>query len=127
MNEKRKNVRQKCNIKAQFKYFEMAGEKIFSLKEAKEKTKAKKGKGTILDISQSGLAIITNSRLTINTPLVVIFKMKRRAHEIAGRVVRTGFLQNNPSEIAKKFLNFSSSADIYIAVQFEKLFQDGDL
>jgi hypothetical protein len=125
MEEKRKHVRYKCRIKAQFKYFE-TNEDENSL----EKTQIGKGKGTILDISQNGLLIATNSKISINIPVIITFKIKKDAHEVKGRVVRTGFLENNPSEIAKKFSNFAVSADIYIAVQFDELieqFKDGDL
>jgi len=117
MNEKRKHTRYKCKIKAKFNYFEADDEGAYSL------DKAEKGKGTILDISQNGLLIITNSKLSINAPIITTFKMNKKAREIKGRVVRTGFLKNNPSEIAKKFFNFSDSADIYIAVQFEELIE----
>jgi len=125
MNEKRRHVRYKCKIKAQFKYFETGNEE-----NSLEKTKVKKGKGTILDISQNGFLIITNSKLNINIPIVTTFKMKKTPYEVKGRIIRTGFLENNPSEVAKKFLNFSNSANIYIAVQFEDLIdqiEDGDL
>ena len=126
MSEKRKHARHQCNLRAKFRYFEIDDDKVYFLDEEE----GKKGKGTILDISRSGLLITTNSKLSINIPLIVTFKFKRDAHKIKGRVVRTGFWENNPSEIAKKFLSFSNSADIYIAVQFEQLidqFEDGDL
>ena len=125
MQEKRKHIRYKCKIKAKFKYFEIDDEE-----NSLEKAKTEKGKGTILDISQNGLLIVTNSTLSINIPVIINFKAKKESYEVRGRIVRTGFLENNPSEIARKFLNFSGSADVYIAVQLEELieqFKDGDL
>ena len=126
MNEKRKHARQQCNLKANFRYFEIDDDKVSFIDEEQ----GKKGKGNILDISRSGLLITTNAKLSINIPLIVSFKIKKNAYKAKGRVVRTGFWENNPSEIAKRFLPFSNSTDIYIAVEFEELidqFKDGDL
>ena len=128
MNEKRKHIRYKCELKAKFQYFETV--ETDEEENSSEKVNAQKGKGTILDISQNGLLIATNSKLGINIPITVAFKTKKRAYDVKGRVVRIGFLENNPSEVAKKFLDFSNLAEVYIAVQFDELldqFEDGEL
>ena len=126
MDEKRKYARHRCNLKAKFEYFEIGDGDIRSLDEHK----SQKSNGTILDISRDGFLITTDSKLSINTQVIVTFKMKKKTFECKGRVVRTGFWENNPSKIAKKYLNIANLAELYIAIQFEELleeFEDGDL
>jgi hypothetical protein len=47
------------------------------------------------------------------------FVLNKEKLIINGRIVRTGLLKNNPTEVAQKFAEFASKGDNYIAVEFD--------
>jgi len=114
MTEKRKFNRYSCNIKTRFEFYEGDPDTIDV-----DISVPNKGKGIILDISQGGLFIVTNERVSINMPLRIICKIKNSKFNRLGKIVRTGLLEQNPSEVAKKFSRFSAKGDSYIAVEFD--------
>jgi hypothetical protein len=113
MGEKRKHTRYACKIKADFDYYEGDPDSMDI-----ESITPVKGKGTILDISRGGLFLVSNERVAIGMPIRVNFSTNKEKKSILGRIVRTGLLQNNPSEVARKFSSFSGKGDSYIAVEF---------
>lgn len=113
MNEKRKYPRERCEITVKFKFFEGNPEEINI-----ETSTPVKGKGVMLDISRGGTFIVSSSRVSIDIPIKVSFKTKKKKYDIDGQIVRTGLLQNNPSEIVQRFADVKVKGDAYIAVQF---------
>lgn len=89
-----------------------------------EITVPQKGKGIILDISQSGFFMVSNERVSIGLPLKAVITIKKQKVQPLGHIVRTGSLKNNPSEVAQKFSKFASKGDFYIAVEFDSLLPD---
>lgn len=113
MTEKRRSPRYSCKIKAVLTYYEGDPDKVDP-----DISISKNGKGIIHDISQGGLLLITDLRVAIGMPVSLAFKTRTGKLDVRGRTVRTGILQNNPTEIARKFLQFSGHGDSYIAVEF---------
>lgn len=114
-NDKRKYARYSCSIKADFDFYEGDPDNIDI-----ETQLSIKGKGLIIDISCGGIFLISNSRVSPGLPIVVKFTLNKEKMIINGRIVRTGLLKNNPTEVAQKFAKFASRGDAYIAVEFEK-------
>ncbi|HOO72926.1 MAG TPA: PilZ domain-containing protein [Spirochaetota bacterium] len=123
MTEKRKYPRYACKLKVKFDYYEGNPEEIDI-----DISVSKKGKGFILDISKGGVFIVTNERVTIGSPIKLTFVTKKNKNMITGNIVRVGLLKNNPSEVARRFVQFSDKGDSYMAVEFneplEKLYED---
>lgn len=118
MEEKRRYPRYPCKIKAKFNFYEGNPDDIdYDL------TVPSKGSGTICDISEGGACIITRDRVAVGSPALVNFKAGRDKFSVPGRIVRTGLLQNNPTEVAKRLAAFSSKGDAYIAVEFKEPIQ----
>lgn len=113
MNEKRQYPRKECNFKVNFTFYEGDPDEVDT-----SIAKSADGKGTILDISKGGVFIVSNSRVSINMPISLTFSSKSEKLNIDGLIVRTGLLQNNPSEIAQKFAAKKVKGDAYIAVKF---------
>jgi hypothetical protein len=113
--EKRKYERYQCKVKAQFNFYEGNPDEIDV-----DVAIPKKGKGVICDISQGGVCIISKERVAVGIPTTVYFKIKKNQYAISGKIVRTGFLRNNPSEAAKKFAKLGGTGDSYIAVEFQE-------
>ena len=112
-SDKRKFTRYTCSIKTKFDYYVGNPDEIdISL------TVPKKGKGVIIDISCGGVFIASNTRVPAGMPVILKFTLNKQKMSVQGRIARTGLLQNNPTEIAKKFAMFSSKGDSYIAVEF---------
>lgn len=118
-NDKRKFDRHSCKIKTKFDYYEGDPETIDINIDIPGNAK-----GTILDISKGGLFILSNERITVGIPAVIHFELKKNKFGIPGRIIRTGSLKNNPSDVAKKFLPFLSSGNYYIAVEFNEVFEE---
>ena len=36
-----------------------------------------------------------------------------------GKIVRTGLIKDNPSEVAKEFAGYTNKGDLYIAMEFD--------
>ncbi len=117
--DKRKFERYSCKIKTKFDYYEGDPETIDIYMDIPGKAK-----GTIIDISKGGLLILSNERITVGIPAMLHFEIKKIKFDIPGKIIRTGSLENNPSEIAKKVLPFLSSGNYYIAVKFNELFEE---
>lgn len=113
MTEKRRFPRYQCSIKAVFTYYEGDPDKVDP-----QISVSTNGKGVIHDISQGGLLLVTDARVPVGMPVGLSFKTRSGKREVNGRIVRAGFLENNPTEIARKFLRFASHGDSYIAVEF---------
>ena len=114
MNEKRQYPRKECNFKVNFTFFEGDPDELDT-----STAKGISGKGTILDISKGGVFIISNSRVSINMPVKLVFSSKSEKFNLEGLIVRTGLLKNNPSEVAQKFADTKAKGDAYIAVKFD--------
>ncbi|MBN1533281.1 MAG: PilZ domain-containing protein [Spirochaetes bacterium] len=114
MTEKRRFPRYDCKIKIHFEFYE--GDPDESEQEISLPVK---GKGVIYDISQCGLFIITNDRVGVNQTIRLIFNTKKHKYELPARVVRTGLIKNNPSEIAQRLINHVKKGDSYLACEFE--------
>ena len=119
MTEKRRYPRYSCKIKTKFEFFigdpdnPSAGE-----------LKGSKGKGTILDLSRGGSFIVSDARVSVGIPIKVKFATSKNKHYVEGKIVRTGLLKNNPSEVARRFANNSAKGDSYIAVEFNESLEE---
>jgi hypothetical protein len=118
-SDKRKHRRYACSIKTNFKFY-TGNPDDFDM----SSSTPEKGKGVIMDISCGGVLIATNSRVSAAMPIILSFKMNKEDYKIQGKIVRTGLLKNNPSEIAQKFKLFSGKGDLYIAVEFDTPISD---
>lgn len=112
-SDKRKFTRYACSVKTKFDYYVGNPDEIDI-----NVSVPKKGKGVIIDISCGGVFIASDSRVPAGMPVVLFFTLDKKKMSVHGRIARTGLLQNNPSEVAKKFSMFSSKGDSYIAVEF---------
>jgi hypothetical protein len=119
MTEKREFTRYSCNLPVKFIYFEGNPDE-FEIETAKRE----KGKGVIVDISQGGVFIISNSRVNMNLPINLKFVLKKDKFDINGIIVRTGLIKNNPSEVAQKYAEKKLKGDAYIAVKFDSILTD---
>lgn len=79
------------------------------------------GHGIILDISQGGMLMASDLNVSVGMPIRVGFTIKGESVERLGKIVRTGELRNNPSEIIKNYLNFKGHEKNYIAIQFDDI------
>ena len=115
MVEKRRFPRHKCVIKTKFNYYEGDPDEInFDI------SVPLKGKGTICDISQGGLLIVSKVRVAVGMPALINFKTKKKKNSVYGRIIRTGILANNPSEVAQKLASCEKYGDSYIAIEFKE-------
>lgn len=115
MVEKRRFPRYKCIIKTKFNFYEGNPDEVnFDI------SVPSKGKGTICDISQGGLLIVTSDRVSVGMPTLINFKTKKKKNAVYGRIVRTGILANNPSEVAQKLAAYTKYGDSYIAIEFKE-------
>jgi hypothetical protein len=119
MSDKRKYPRYSCKIKAEMEIYESNPDE----KDA-ENTVPVIGKGFILDISRGGFFLISNERVSVKAIIKAKYKIKKTETNSIGKVVRTGLLANNPSELAQKFAQFSSHGDSYIAVELKEPMYD---
>jgi len=115
MDEKRDFPRFPCRIKTRFTYTEGGQDN-----NGTDESAVSRGKGLILDLSRSGIFIISRERVSVGIPLTTNFKIGKKKYRVEGTIVRTGLMENNPSEPARKFLKFSSKGDTYIAVKFNE-------
>lgn len=115
MNDKRKYPRQRCNIQVKFKFYEGNPDDI-NINDAA----ALKGKGVIMDISKGGAFVVSTSRVSIDMPINLNFKMQKNDFEIQGIIVRTGLIKNNPSEVAQRWADEKVKGDTYIAIMFDQ-------
>ncbi len=113
-NDKRKYERYSCSIKTNFEFFEGDPEEIDMETQVSEK-----GKGLIIDISCGGVFLVSNSRVSPGLPIITKFTLGKEKLSLHGKIVRTGLLKNNPSEVAQKFAKYASKGDAYIAVEFD--------
>lgn len=119
MTEKRQFPRYSCNLKTKFLYYMGNPEEIDI-----NTSVPKKGKGLILDICSGGVFIITNEKVTIGIPIKVNFSIKKNKYNMSGKIVRTGLLKNNPSELVQKYSKLAIKKDSYIAVEFTEKIAD---
>ena len=115
MVEKRRFPRYQCKLKTKFNYYEGDPDEIDY-----EITVPSKDKGVICDISQGGALIVTSARVAPGVPALLNFKTKKQKMAVHGRIVRTGLLKNNPTEVAQKMAKFASFGDTYIAIEFKE-------
>ncbi len=115
MSEKRKFPRYACKLKTTFDYYEGNPDDLDLAV-----TVPTKGQGLILDLSQGGVFIISDDRVPVHMPILVRFSTKKQDFEVMGKIVRTGLLEFNPSEVAMKYARFSAKGEVYIAVQFDE-------
>ena len=120
MSDKRKYPRYNSNISVRFSYHMGNYEGI-----DEENSKFVKGKGRIMDWSRGGVFIVTNSRININVPINLRFKLNRQKINVSGIIVRTGVIKNNPSESAQRLKGRKVKGDAYVAVKFDDPIDDG--
>ncbi len=118
MVEKRRFPRYQCKLKCKFNYYEGNPDEIDY-----EITVPSKAKGVICDISQGGALLITSARVAPGVPALVNFKIKKQKLAVHGRIVRTGLLKNNPTEVAQKMSKFDTYGDAYVAIEFKEPIQ----
>ncbi len=119
MNEKREFPRYACDLSVKFTFYEGNPDELKI-----ETAKPVKGKGKIIDISRGGVFIVSNSRVNINLPINLIFSSGGQKNNINGIIVRTGLMDNNPSEIAQRYTGKKLKGDAYIAVKFDTPMQN---
>ncbi len=119
MSEQRKHQRHKCKISVKFESYSGNPDEI-----DRENDTPSKGKGVILDLSRSGVFVVSNSRVSVDMPIRLHFKLAGKKSEIWGTIVRTGLLQNNPSEVAQRMKNVKVKEDAYIAINFDSLIDE---
>ncbi len=115
MNEKRRYPRYSCKIKTDFDFYEGNPDDIDT-----NITVPEKGSGYIIDISSGGVFIVSDSRVAAGHPICVYFKTRENNYSVMGRIIRTGMLENNPSEVAQRFAVHQAKGETYIAVQFDE-------
>ena len=115
MPDQRKYTRYSCSIKTKFEYFTGNPDEVNT-----DTSVAEKGKGVIIDISCGGVFIASSTRVAAGMPVILNFTLQKDKKRVTGRIVRTGLLNNNPSEVARKFSMFSAKGDSYIAVEFDE-------
>jgi hypothetical protein len=116
MNEKREHSRKECNIKSKFEYFEGDPEQVTT-----NQKHTIKSKGYILNISVSGAFMVCNCRVSVQMPIKLYCKINKTKLELTGEIVRTGMIQNNPSEVAQRYAAKKVKGDSYIAIRFNEL------
>ena len=114
MTEKRKYVRYECKILAKFDFYEGDPNKIDI-----DNTVPHKGTGYILDLSSGGLLLATNDRVGIDMPIKINFFIKDKGYDKLGKIIRTGLIKDNPSDVAKEFAGYTNKGDLYIAMKFD--------
>lgn len=119
MAEKRKFQRFNCKLKCRVDYFDGDPEKI-DIRTAK----SIRINGKVLDISKGGIFLTTNKQVGINRPVVLELKTDKSTYKRIGNIVRTGFIENNPSEILHKFAKFKIKEKFYIAIEFDQPIDD---
>jgi hypothetical protein len=115
MNEKRRYTRYACKIKTDFDFYEGNPDEIDI-----NITVPDKGNGFIIDISAGGVFIISDSRVAPGHPICVNFKTRSNEYSRFGKIIRTGMLENNPSEVAQRFAVHQAKGEVYIAVEFDE-------
>ncbi len=113
MNEKRHFYRYNCQIKSKFEYCE-------GNPATEEYGDPIKGKGRILDISQGGIFIATDEKVSISLPIEVNFKTNNKKYLKNGNIIRTGLIKNNPSETVQKYNELKIKEQSYLAIQFDE-------
>lgn len=113
MKERREYKRHNCAIPVSFNFYEGDPDNI-DIRTAKPI----KGKGSILDISCGGAYVVTNSRVSVNLPMIIIFQFKKKKYNIDGVIIRTGLVKNNPAEEAQKAASFKGKGDYYLGLRF---------
>ncbi len=114
MDEKRQFPRRECNFKVNFNYYEGNPDEL-DINSAIPIS----GKGIIMDISRGGAFITSNSRVSVNMPLNLSFSSGKEKYNLSGVIARTGLVENNPSEIARRYAGRKIKGDAYIAVKFD--------
>ncbi len=122
MMDKREYPRHKCKISVNFEFHEGNPDEIDT-----ETATPIKGKGIIMDLSKGGVFIVSNSRVSVDMPVKLNFKNKGKKNNIDGTIIRTGLVENNPSEIAQRLKNVKVKGDVYIAVRFNAPIEDIDV
>jgi hypothetical protein len=121
MNEKRLYPRYSCSVNVRFRCF-TGDPDVINVTVAP----SFKGKGKVLDISKGGICIATNSRVSVNMPVKLEFKIRKNKYSLDAMVVRTGKIENNPSVLARAFRLLKPGRKYFVAFQFEYLIEDID-
>jgi hypothetical protein len=121
MNEKRLYPRYSCSEKVRFRCF-TGDPDVINITVAP----SFKGKGKVLDVSKGGMCIATNSRVSVNLPVKLDFKIRNKKYSLDATVVRTGKIENNPSILTRTFRLLKPGRKYFIAFQFEYLVEDID-
>ena len=125
--ERRKYTRFKCAIKSNMDYYE--GDP--SLIDDVSKMPSIRIRGSVLDISRGGVLVTSNVNVAVAMPMHLAFMVGKAKNERFGRIVRTGLLRDNPSEVARKIADgFKGLESYYIAVEFDDImpnFSEHDL
>ena len=75
----------------------------------------------MLNVSISGAFLVCNCRVSVQMPIKLYCKIQKTKLELEGEIVRTGMVQNNPSEVAQRYAAKNVKGDSYIAIRFKEL------
>jgi len=125
--EKRKYTRFKCAIKCNMDYYESDPD----LMDDVSGLRPVRIRGSLLDISRGGALAASNVNVSIDMPIHLAFMIEKKKNERFGKIVRTGLLKDNPSEVARRIAaGFKGTESYYIAVEFDDImpnFSERDL
>ena len=114
--ERRKYARFKCAIKCNMNYYE--GDP--GLMDDVTKMRPIRIRGSVLDISRGGALATSAINVAIAMPIHLTFMIGKVKNERFGKIVRTGLLRDNPSEVAQKIVaGFKGVESYYIAIEFD--------
>lgn len=116
MEERRRHPRYKCEIKCHLEYFEGNPNdiNIFTVAPIKDE-------GLILNISQSGLMLVSNLLVTPGMRLRVSFFIRNQTENFLSRIVSTGRRIDNPSDKIRDIADANTKFNNYIAVEFDHI------
>ncbi|MCL1911080.1 MAG: hypothetical protein FWG13_02610 [Leptospirales bacterium] len=118
MNEKRKFARFKCAIKCNMDYYEGDPDLIGDVADMP----SIRIRGSMLDISRGGVLVTSNVSVAVTMPMHLAFMIGKEKNERFGKIVRTGLLRDNPSEVARKIaVGFKGRESYYIAIEFDDI------
>lgn len=114
--ERRRHPRFKCKIKCKLEYFEgVPGEiDVTAITPVTDD-------GVILNISQSGLLLVTNLLVTPGMRLGVGFNLSGKSVNFLSSIISTGRRKDNPSEKVLEFSDVKAKLSNYIAVEFDQI------
>ena len=116
--ERRKYARFKCSIKCNMNYYEGDPDLMDDITQMRPL----RIRGFVLDISKGGLLVTSNVSVAVSMPIHLAFMTGKIKNERFGKIIRTGLLKDNPSEIAQRIAaRFKGLESYYIAIEFDDI------